>query len=240
MMEKWEDFLLKGEVDGDAAVDYLDGYSCVIGTDTKYWYRYAWDILEKKGLTKITPENPLELIYIHAAVLAMLTEEFQTKILGETELFEYDYGKYLELPLHLLTGAYESFFKAEDDDELPLDEDEAKEELMARVMEGDRDAVAKALGLGTQEDDAFPALVLTTRFPSSCYNDFADSIERQYPVVMDDLRDRDSFDSYEEYKKFLDSDDCADFVYPDGFSSDDPDLQCAFEWVMDGCPRLPV
>ena len=65
----------------------------------------------------------------------------------------------------------------------------------------------------------------------------ADKIEQEYPVDVDDLRDRDSFASFKEYKKYIESDEAADFVYGDLCDTSNPSLSKAFSWVVVGCPK---
>ena len=85
----------QGELPLDDALTMLKPYHCVAGDDTQYWFEHAWGMLESRGLTRIANDNPLELIFVHLGVLGMLTEEFQTKLLDEESLFEYEYAKYV-------------------------------------------------------------------------------------------------------------------------------------------------
>ncbi len=230
----------QGELPLDDALTMLKPYHCAAGDDTQYWFEYAWGMLDDRGLTRIANDNPLELIFVHLGVLGLLTEEFQTKLLDEESLFEYEYAKYVNhLSIFDLENLHSQFFAADEVDD-DLSEDERFERLAQIVIEGDRDRIVKALGMGSQIDEAFVALVLTVRFPCRCFNDYADQIESEFPVKVDDLRDRESFDSYEEYRKFLKTDDAADFVYEGGCGLEDPNLQSAFDWVQDGCPKLDV
>lgn len=233
-------FVKQGELPLWDALGILKWYKCVAGDDTQYWYEHAWRMLDDQGLTRITTNNPIELIFIHLGVLGLLTEEFQTKILDEEPLFEYEYSKYVNnLSVVELEELCTRFFTTDEIDD-DLSDDERFECLSRIAIEGDRDRVVRALGLGGKVDEAFIALVLTARFPSGYFNDYADQIEREFPVMVDVLRGRTSFDSYEEYRKFLKADDAADFVYEGGCGCEDPNLQSAFDWVQDGCQKLDV
>ena len=250
----------RGEILDEECIGILRYFHCVAsGESTIYWYRYACEQLRSRGLLTISKENPLEAIFIHLATLGLLTEEFQTLILEEEECFEYDYPRYVDgLNLFDLNRVMElwsvsldecddeSNVEAEGDEEAvgTVDYEEGERRMMERMsellIENNRARIVEAVGLGGQRGDAFCALVLTARFPRSLFEDYADMIEKEYPIKVEDLRDRDSFDSYEEYLKFLESNACSDFVYDRAdCCPDDPGYQKAFEWVcLDACPRI--
>ena len=118
------------------------------------------------------------------------------------------------------------------------DEEEMHAKICERLIELDRDVIVDALGFGRQgHEDIFIALALTSRFPSGDFEDYADMIEREYPVDMDDLRHRDGFASFKEYKKYIESDEAAEFVYGDLCNMSTPSLSKAFSWVGGGCPK---
>lgn len=252
----------RGEILDEECIGVLRHFHCVAGDEsTIYWYRYACEQLRDRGLLTITSENPLEAIFIHLATLGLLTEEFQTLILEEEECFEYDYSRYIDglnlFDLNRMMKLWSlSLDECDDDDDSNLGADEEGEEagnvdyeereglMMERMaetlIEHNRSRIVEAVGLGGQRGDAYCALVLTARFPCSLFEDYADMIEKEYPIKVEDLRDRDGFDSYEEYLKFLRSDACSDFVYDRAdCCPDDPGYQKAFEWAqLDACPRI--
>lgn len=229
------------------AVDRIKHHHAVAGDDTKYWYEYACGKMKEVGMLDVNSSNPPEKIIVHLATLALITEEFQTILLDEESMFEYEYEAYFPgVSLNMLENVYRGYFKqidsCEEDDmsECEGDSDEERIAVLCEcLIELDREAVAEVFGFGSSEyEESFIALALSAKFPTAQFEEFADMIEREYPVDVDDLRDRDGFASFNEYKRYLMSDDAADFVLGNLDGMDNPCLEKALHWVVSACPKV--
>lgn len=233
-------------LDVEGAVSWLESYKEVSGESTEYWYRYVCKILDRAGLLTVGFSNPAPMIFVHLATLAIITQEFQTIMLDEEALFEHEYASYLDdLSIAELEDLYCCYVNGDDilDDGESWrddcnDEYDLREKLSERLVENNRQKIVDCIGVGQQgHADLFEAIVLTVRFPSADYEKYADQIEDEFPVDVDDLRSRSDFESYSEYVRYLKSDDSSEFVYGNGVGLSDPDLQRAFEWWQGGCQK---
>ncbi len=229
---------------------YLRGRGGVSGDGTGFWFEHAWGKLADAGLTRITAENPREMVAVHAETLAMLTEEFQALMLDEEDGFEYHNHESGFLSFRQQRMAldcidteesarlHEALRESGEGEEGWEPEWEQEHDLAACILEDDRRRVAEAAGFGPR-GDAFPALYLTCRVPTGLFEEFADEIEASYPVDADWLRGKSEITSSEEYERLLRDDRVREEIYGDlDHCVFDSAEQTAFEWCMDGTRRL--
>ena len=239
------------EVPFSEVAGYLRVRGRVSGDGTGFWFEHAWKKLADAGLTRITADNPREMVAVHTETLAMLTEEFQALMLDEEEVFEYDGDGNGFLSFRQQRMALEGIdteeaaqlreeFQAADEEAREYGEEEWEPEweqerdLAACVLEDDRRRVAEAVDI---DGDAFAALYLSCRFPTGLFEEFADEIEVSYPVDADWLRRKWDVESAEEYERLLRDRRVLDAIYEADWA-DDPAKHAAFEWCEEGTRRL--
>ncbi len=239
------------EVPFSEVAGYLRGRGRVSGDGTGFWFEHAWKKLADAGLTRITADNPREMVAVHTETLAMLTEEFQALMLDEEEVFEYDGDGNGFLSFRQQRMALDSIdteeaaqlreeFQVADEEAREYGEEgwepewEQEHDLAACILEDDRRRVAEAVGI---DGDAFAALYLSCRFPTWLFEEFADEIEASYPVDADWLRGKWDVESPEEYERLLRDRRVLDAIYEADWA-DDPAKHAAFEWCEEGTRRL--
>lgn len=247
-MTNYEYYIIEkqGGLDVKNAISYLQAYKEVVGDSTKYWYQFICKKLDRLGWLTVGKKNPPPRIFVHLATIAIMTQEFQSLLLREERLFEYEYGEYLEnLSITELNELYEQFVKGKDflygDDEDWRDgcEDEydLRNGLSERLIENNRNQIAEFLTENDDGNENFIALVLTVMFPSGDYKKYAEEIAMNYPIDVEEIRMQEEFNSYLEYMRYISSEDASDFVYGEcGLM--DSSIQRAFDWWEEGCYKM--
>lgn len=220
----------------DDLVDWLSPYHEIAGDATQLWYEHVCRRMRDKGMLSDYTHLASLRIFLDLATVAVITQDFQSILLAIST--NHEYGEYLdELTTSDLEELYHSYVNDADDEDWREDcndEDDLRDQLSERLIESNRQRIVDELGIGKQGgEDLFVAIVLTVRFPYGDFEDYADRIEATFPVKVEDLRERTEFASYEEYKKYLASDDSSAFVY----AANDGDLGIAYGWWNDGCSQ---